>query len=297
VFLFYAGMIVCAFAVRPLECNDGVHKYETNSQQKNTDTKPTGAVVHQSESAKPNTRTSQQTPETQPKPMRITEPLPNDTWYKTYVAATVLLAFFGLLGVGVAYKTLKWVQSQAVIMRGQLELMQGQLETLKEQTKAIKASVEVAKKGADLAWRAFSVSRRAHLLVEGWDYYFIGTKLEEVELRFWIFNPTENVAQIDCCSIRVTEECGMDNVDGITIGPGGRQRVEVSAEQMNWLASLQERDSYQEVEIKGTIIFSSDVVKSHSLDFGVTCIRRGAEGEVVEFVGAYNREESQDYEA
>jgi hypothetical protein len=65
---------------------------------------------------------------------------------------------------------------------------------------------------------------------------------------------------------------------------------------MNWLASLQERDDYQAVDIKGTIVFSSDVVKGHSLDFGVTCIRKGQEGQVIEFVASYNRERSQDYE-
>jgi hypothetical protein len=215
-------------------------------------------------------------PYSQPKSQGGTDDPPQGWLNYIYVGATVVIALGAIVGGLLAWGTLRKIERQ---------------------TKAIQDSVEVARKSAEVASHTLSVSRRAHLLVEGWDHYFTGSELDEVDLRFSIFNPTDNVARIECCSVVVTEEWDIEEVSGITIGPRGRHEVEVPADVMNWSASLQERDDRQEVGIKGTIVFSSDVWAGCSLDFGVTCIRRGTKGQIVEFVAAYNREQSQEYQS
>jgi hypothetical protein len=179
VLFFSAWVIVSTVAVWPFPLNSTAQQNKSNPQQSSNKPSPSPSALPArllpSQESKPNKANGSQPyadevgSQSQPKTIRIAEVPPPDTWYKTYILATIIVAvvtiglgFIGFFGVRYARKTLKAVELQGTIMQGQLSVM-------REQTSATSKSAEGAKSSADSANRnieLFIEKERARVHVE-----------------------------------------------------------------------------------------------------------------------------------
>ena len=158
---FFAWVAVCAVAIGPFKLNAATqqNQAEANTGDKKSEPSPASALERRKaneDQAHPNKITTQ----AEPKSIRITELPPNDTWYKTYVIATIImavvtisLAIIGFFGVRAANRTLEAAISQ-------LGAIQRQADTMERQEKILADSVAVAERSANAALTAAQVAAK-----------------------------------------------------------------------------------------------------------------------------------------
>jgi hypothetical protein len=121
-----------------------------------------------SEADKGETPSDDKTSQAEPKPVRVTEVPPPDSWYKAYVYSavamaltTIALALIGFFGIRTANRSLEALRSQAGTMQSQLHAMERQIDVMEEQTVATHVAAEAAQKSADV----LIASQRAQLAI------------------------------------------------------------------------------------------------------------------------------------
>jgi len=182
--LFCAWMIVGAVAVWPFEFNAATqqNQAEANTGDKKSKPSPASALERRKaneDQAHPNKITTQ----AEPKSIRITELPPNDTWYKTYVIATIImavvtisLAIIGFFGVRAANRTLKAAISQ-------LEVIQRQADTMERQEKILADSVAAAERSANAALTAAQVAAKEIQIAMERERPRIGFEVSDLRLK------------------------------------------------------------------------------------------------------------------
>jgi hypothetical protein len=103
-------------AIGPLQFNSASQASKGKAQHSDKPPEPPPSFVDRAEPPKPETYSAEVTGEGKPKPVRITELPPNDRWYKAYVITTMILVGVGIVGVVMAYRTLKAIERQGRAM-------------------------------------------------------------------------------------------------------------------------------------------------------------------------------------
>jgi hypothetical protein len=130
--MFALAMIYVVLQAAPPVPRQTADKPNANGQpvQKNaaTNQNPSASVLPPENAIEPQTQQGQaEKPHDSHEQITVVIQQPTSGWEKAYVVLTGLLAIIGMFGVAAAFRTLKAVEAQAAIMRGQLTAMQGQI--------------------------------------------------------------------------------------------------------------------------------------------------------------------------
>ena len=159
-----------------------------------------------------------------------------------------------------------------------------QLKAMRASVIATQIAAEAAKASADVAQRSLELTYRVHLRIDKWNYSFLGSGADEMEIHFGIFNPSLTAAKIEyiaCCvgDIEIDKSAACP----ITLAPSERYGVIINPNEFDWDGAT-ELDDVQALIIKVNIVYSDKFSLGGLRSFAKVCERRGIDRRIIRFI-------------